>query len=78
MVSMTIQLDERLADVLREMAQAQQRSQEELILEAVSLYATRPERKVPKGVGAYRSGRSDVSANARDILRDEARSGQWQ
>lgn len=78
MVSMTIRLDERLADLLREMAESQQRSQEELVVEAVSLYATRPGGKLPKGIGAHRSGRSDVSANARAILRQEARSGEWQ
>ena len=76
MVSLTVQLDEHVAEVVSKLAAAQNRSESEVVQEAVAAYAgmTRP---MPQGMGKYRSGRGDVSENAEDILRDAARQGQW-
>lgn len=76
MVSLTVQLDEHVAEVVSKLASAQNRSESEVVQEAVALYAqmTRP---MPKGMGKYRSGRDDVSENAENILRDAAKEGQW-
>jgi hypothetical protein len=76
MVSLTVQLDDHMAEVVSSLASAQNRSESEVVQEAVALYAqmTRP---MPQGVGKYRSGRSDVAENAEVILRDAAREGQW-
>lgn len=54
---------------LRALAQAEGRSTAELIREAVSEYAARraPVR-LPRSVGAGRSGRADLSERAEDLL----------
>jgi hypothetical protein len=49
------------------------RSQAEVIREALRSYTHDIERPRPKGIGKYRSGRSDVSKNAEEILRAAAR-----
>ncbi len=76
MVSLTVQLDEHVAEVVSKLAAAQNRSESEIVQEAVAAYAqmTRP---MPQGMGKYRSGRGDVSENAENILRDAAGEGQW-
>ena len=64
-------LDEQLALLLKQMAEHRQRPVPELIREALGEYAERRNpgtvRKLP-GVGAYRSGRSDVSGRAEEWL----------
>jgi metal-responsive CopG/Arc/MetJ family transcriptional regulator len=76
MVSLTVQLDEQVAEVVSKLAAAQNRSESEVVQEAVAAYVqiTHP---MPQGVGRYHSGRGDVSENAENILRDAARQGQW-
>ncbi|MCL4206852.1 MAG: hypothetical protein KJ000_30590 [Pirellulaceae bacterium] len=76
MVTLSVQLDDRLAEIVREIAAAQERSESAVVSEAVALYAER-KRPLPKGMGKYRSGTTDTSAKTRTILRDAARSGQW-
>ena len=55
----------------------QQRSTEDVVRDALSAYVRSARRVLPQGVGKYHSGQSDVSEQARDILRDATRSGQW-
>ena len=76
MVTLAIQLDDRLAEVVRTLAAAQERSESEIVSEALEIYAE-SKRPVPQGVGKYHSGKTDTSKNARSILRDAVRGGQW-
>lgn len=77
MVSMTVQLDETLADRLKQLAEVRERTPEELVVEAVIQYAQHADRPLPKGMGAYRSGQTQVSQSAEEILQDAARTGRW-
>jgi metal-responsive CopG/Arc/MetJ family transcriptional regulator len=53
---------------LKEMARPQGRNQSTLIREALRSYVTQHERPRPKGIGAYRSGRTDVSERTEELL----------
>lgn len=79
MTKMTLFLEDETADTLKRIANSQGRTQEEVIQDALSAYAAsrstteQPERPLPKGVGCYSSGRSDVSEKAEELLRQAAR-----
>lgn len=73
MVKTTLYLETDTLQVLEQLANAQGRSQGEIIREALAVYAEKGARPAPKGIGAYRSGRSDVSERAEDLLREAAR-----
>ena len=74
MTSITIQLDDDVADTLRRLAAAQDRSETDIVREAVAAYA-QTMRPLPKGIGKYHSGRKDISEKARDLLRDAVQEG---
>jgi hypothetical protein len=76
-MSLTIQLDPATAEVVQELAAEQQRSADEIVRDALSAYVRSAKRVLPKGIGKYHSGHSDVSTQARQILRDATRNGQW-
>jgi hypothetical protein len=76
MVSLTVELDDHAAEVVRSLAAAYNRSESEIVQEAVAAYA-QVKRPMPQGIGKYHSGRSDVSERAEEILRDSVREGQW-
>jgi predicted transcriptional regulator len=67
MLSLTVELDEQVAEAVRNMAAAQRRSEREIVQEAVAAYA-HSARPMPQGMGKYRSGQVDVSERAEDIL----------
>lgn len=73
----TVYLDDDTVLAIRQLATREQRSQAEIIRDALKQYfessVQQPERPGIIGVGSYRSGRSDVSANAETILRRAAR-----
>jgi predicted transcriptional regulator len=77
MLRTTVYLDEDVSLSVRKLANLSGRPQAELIREAVREYVTKLEtestHKVAPGVGAYRSGRSDVSNRVDDILKKAAR-----
>ncbi len=73
MIKSTVYLDAEIVLSLRQLAKARGTSQAELIREAVAGYTERAGRPAPKGVGAYRSGRSDISEKAEVLLREAAR-----
>jgi len=77
MVSLTIQLDDSVADSLRQMAREQNRTESELVHDAIARYARKPPTARPKGIGKYHSGRSDVSENACEILWQAVEARQW-
>jgi hypothetical protein len=76
MTSLHIDLDEGLAVSLRQLAEREQRSESEIAREAIDVFI-RSRRPLPKGTGQYHSGRSDVSEQARAILRNETAEGRW-
>lgn len=76
MTKLTIYLEEETAAVLRQLATTEGVSEAELVRDALALYRTSRARPLPKGAGAYRSGRSDISSRAEEILRDAARDRQ--
>ncbi len=76
MLSLTVELDEQVAEAVRNMAAAQRRSEREIVQEAVAAYA-HGARPMPQGIGKYRSGQTDVSEKVKDILRDEAKERRW-
>jgi hypothetical protein len=76
MSAITIELDNETADGLRRLAAAQQRSESEIVREALEAMLRSP-RPLPKGMGQYHSGQADNSERARTILRQEANDGTW-
>ena len=77
MVKKTVYLDREVAKKIRDLADSQGRSETDLIREALVLYAGQTARPKPKGVGRYRSGKSDVSQQAEKLLRKAARDHRW-
>jgi hypothetical protein len=72
-IKSTVYLEPATLLALRQLAKARGTSQADLIREAVTAYAEQAGRPAPKGVGAYRSGRTDVSEQAEELLRRAAR-----
>lgn len=77
MVKTTVYLDPGLAVLLRHLARVQKRAQAELIREALTEYAQKAPRPKPQGIGKFRSGRSDVSERAEELLRQAVVEGRW-
>jgi hypothetical protein len=77
MIKTMVYPDEETVLSLRQLAQAQGRSQAELVRDAVMPYVRQANRPEPKGIGAYRSGRSDVSGQAEELLTSATRERQW-
>lgn len=73
----TIYIDESTVLSIRRLAGLRKVPQAELIRQALQEFVEKAEqeleRKLPPGIGNYRSGRSDVSARADELLRKEAR-----
>jgi len=68
MVRTTLYLEEETANVLEQLATQEGRSEGEVIREALLTYKSRQTRPVPKGIGKYRSGHSDISQKAEELL----------
>lgn len=73
----TVYFDEETALLLRQLANAAGRSQAELIRDAVTRYVGQAARPLPRGVGAYNSGRSDISTRAEELLKAAVHEGRW-
>jgi hypothetical protein len=76
MTSITVLLDDATAEALRRLAALEKRSEEKIVCTAIAAYA-QTSRPKPQGAGKCHSGRSDVSARARDIIRDDVKEGRW-
>ena len=76
MTAITVQLDDDMAEALHRLAAAQQRSETDVLRDALAVYVqtTRP---LPKGMGKYHSGQGKVSEEARDLLRQAVKDGLW-
>jgi hypothetical protein len=75
MSPITIEISGPTAEKLRYLVETEQRSEAEIVRDALEAYA--PRRPLPKGAGKYHSGRSDVSQRAEEILRDAVKEGTW-
>jgi hypothetical protein len=73
MVKTTLYLEEETLHVLEQLASREGRSQGEVLREALLAYKSGAERPAPKGVGMYRSGRSDISEKAEEFLFQDSR-----
>jgi predicted transcriptional regulator len=77
MLRTTVYFDEEIGLALRRLAAVHGKAQAELIREALAEYVTKAERelesRLPPGVSAYSSGRSDVSARTDALLKQAAR-----
>ena len=75
MTTITLELKDNIAEDLRRLAAAQERSETEVVCDALAAYVRA--RPVIKGIGKYRSGQGNVSEQARDVLRQAAKDGLW-
>lgn len=73
MAKTSLQLEEETAQVLEQLASREGRSQEEVLREALRVYRNQQDRPAPKGLGMYRSGRSDISERAEELLFQDLR-----
>jgi len=71
----TLQLDEQTSQLLRTIAAAENRSEAEVVQALLAQYAQRP--PLPIGMGKYRSGKTDTSENASQIIRQAVKEGVW-
>ena len=76
MSSVTVEISGPAAEKLRHLVEAEQRSEAEIVRDALEAYAP-SKRRLPKGAGLYHSGRSDTCQNAEQILRDAVKEGKW-
>ena len=72
MPAITVELGEDMAEDLRRIAAAQERSETEIVCEALAAYV-QTARPLPKGMGKYRSGHAKTSEQARELLRQAAK-----
>lgn len=77
MTKTTVYLDTDTVLALRRMSQAQNRSQAELIRDALQTYAAKWKRPLPKGMGKYDSGETRGAETAKQFLREAVRKGKW-
>jgi hypothetical protein len=75
MTTITGQISGTAAAKLRHLVESEKRSEVEIVRDALEAYVP-GKRRLPKGTGKYRSGRSDVSRKAEEILRDAVKEGQ--
>jgi predicted transcriptional regulator len=76
MLRTTIYLDEETVLALRQLANLQKRTQTEIIRDALKRYfehAQSQKKSALPGIGAYRSGRHDISEQAEELLKQAAR-----
>jgi len=77
MLRTTVYLNEEEALAIRRLSAVRKRSQAELIRDAIAKYVesskTELQHSLPPGIGAYKSGRSDVSQKADELLKKAAR-----
>ena len=76
MTPITVQLDDNMAEALRRLAAAEQRSATDVVRTALAAYLQAP-RPFPKGVGKYHSGRQDIAERARNLIQEDVREGRW-
>ena len=77
MLRTTVFLDEETVLGIRQLAEIEKRSQAEIMRDALQEHVRRALSETPKleipGLGAFSSGRSDVSKRAEELLWEEAK-----
>ena len=76
MTAVTVQLNDHIAEELRRLAAAQERSEANIVCEALAAYV-QTARPLPKGMGKYHSGQGNVSEQARELKRQAVKDKQW-
>jgi hypothetical protein len=76
MTAITVHLNDDMAEVLRRLAVAQERSEADIVCEALAAYV-QTARPLPQGMGKYHSGQGNVSEQSRDLLRQAVKDNQW-
>jgi hypothetical protein len=71
----SITIDDETAQALRRLAELEQRSEADIVRTALAAYTKSEPR--PKGIGKYRSGRRDISAKAKELIRKDVKDGRW-
>jgi len=74
--AITLQLDDDMGKLLHDLADAQNRSETDILREALAAYV-QSVRPMPKGMGGYRSGNGKVSEEARRVIRQAVKDGLW-
>jgi len=73
----TVYLDSDIALALRQIAEAQGRSQAEIIRHALETYTRSVKQPKIPGIGEFDSGQTDTSERAEQILTRAAKRGRW-
>ena len=76
MTMITIEISGPAAEKLRHLAEAEHRSEAEIVCDALEAYAP-AKRRLPRGGGQYRSDRNDTSRRVDEILHRAVEQGQW-
>jgi transcriptional regulator of met regulon len=76
MTAITVHLNDDMAQERRRLAVAQERSEADIVCEALAAYV-QTARPLPKGIGKYHSSQGKVSEQARDLLRQAVKDNQW-
>jgi transcriptional regulator of met regulon len=76
MTAITVHLNDEMAQELHRISVAQARTETDIVCEALAAYV-QTVRPLPKGMGKYRSGQTNVSERARDLIREAAKEKQW-
>ena len=72
----TLYIDQETLFDVKQLARAKGTNQSSIIREAVSQYLVRHQRPLAKGIGAYQSGRSDISERIEELLDERPRPGE--
>lgn len=76
MTSLNLQLSDELAQLVRDIARSEAKSEEEVVASALAVYTGINHGPI-QGLGQYRSGHSDTSQSAETLLDEAARKGTW-
>jgi hypothetical protein len=77
MVKTTLYMDEDTALALKGIADRKRTTQAELIRGVLRKFAKANPPPLPKGMGMFSSGRSDISTRRRELLLEAARNRRW-
>lgn len=76
-MSLIVELDDRTAAAVTELAANENRTASEVIRDAVAAYPGKRKGKLPRGVGKYSSAHTDTAQRVDEILSDAVKDGLW-
>jgi hypothetical protein len=77
MVQLTVEIDEATAQAVRKMAEQSNKSDAEVVCDAVQSYVKSQRRKLPIGAGQFHSGDGTIASRTREIIRKAVEDGEW-